>query len=205
VPKTVESFVDNLGYDKFNLMGFSFGGLLALRTLEHLQDRIEKVILLSPCVSPRALKWSTPRQWVFKASIKAMKNPTLLQGAHYLMNAPRLEKSLTYALSKISKIDRRILESKNALRIPLTTLDVFAHTMAEIFQAEYRYPGAPFQIPCYFGMSINDDILKYDITEEIHPSLSPAAGAAHIRMAQPGVRTVFGDDRVIMSLRVFER
>lgn len=167
VPGTVEAFVNNLGYDKFNLMGFSFGGLLALRTLEQLQDRIEKVILLSPCVSRRALKWSTPRQWAFKASIKALKNQTLLQGIHYVMNAPRLEKPLTYALSKVSNVDRRILENKNALRMPISTLDVFAHTMDEIFQTEYQYPGASFKIPCYFGMSINDDILEYGITAQI--------------------------------------
>ena len=167
VPLTVEAFVDNLGYDKFNLMGFSFGGLLALRTLEHLQDRIEKVFLLSPCVSRRALKWSTPRQWMFKASIKALKNPSLLQGIHYVMNAPRLEKPLTYALSKASNVDRRILENKNALRMPISTLDVFAYTLGEIFQTEYQYDAAPFRIPCYFGMSINDDILEYNLTEQI--------------------------------------
>ncbi len=167
VPKTVEAFVDHLGYDKFSLMGFSFGGLLALRTLEHLQDRIEKVILLSPCVSRRALKWSMPRQWAFKASIWAMKKPGLLQGIHYVMNSPRLEKPLTYALSKASKVDRRILESKHALRMPISTLDVFAYTLDEIFQTEYQYAGAPFKNPCYFGMSINDDILEYSLTEQI--------------------------------------
>ncbi len=167
VPRTVEEFVNNLGYDKFNLMGFSFGGLLALRTLEHLQDRIEKVILLSPCVSRRALKWSMARQWAFKASIKAMKNQRLLQGIHYVMNAPRLEKPLTYALSKASKVDRRILENKHALQMPISTLDVFAYTLDEIFQTEYEYTGAPFKIPCYFGMSVNDDILEYGLTEQI--------------------------------------
>ena len=167
VPKTVEAFVDNLGHDKFSLMGFSFGGLLALRTLEHLQDRIEKVILLSPCVSRRALKWSTPRQWAFKASIWTMKRQMLLRGIHYVMNAPRLEKPLTYALSKASNVDRRILENKHALQMPISTLDVFAHTLGEIFQTEYQYAGAPFKIPCYFGMSVNDDILEYNLTEQI--------------------------------------
>jgi pimeloyl-ACP methyl ester carboxylesterase len=167
VPKTVEAFVDNLGYDKFHLMGFSFGGLLALRTLEHLQDRVEKVILLSPCVSRRALKWSTPRQWAFKASIKALKNQTLLHGIHYVMNAPRLEKPLTYALSKVSNVDRRILRNKNALRLPISTLDVFAYTLDEIFRTEYQYSHAPFNVPCYFGMSINDDILDYALTEQV--------------------------------------
>jgi len=167
VPKTVEAFVDQIGHEKFSLMGFSFGGLLALRTLEHLQDRIEKVILLSPCVSRRALKWSTPRQWAFKASIKAMKNETFLQGIHYVLNAPRLEKPLTYALSKASNVDRRILENKKALQMPLSTLDVFAYTLDEIFQIEYEYAYAPFKIPCYFGMSVHDDILDYDLTETI--------------------------------------
>ena len=166
VPPTVEAFVNNLGYDRYNLMGFSFGGLLALRTLEHLHDRIDKVILLSPCVSKRALKWSTPRQWMFKASIRAMKNPTLLQGIHYAMNAPQLERPLTYALGKASNVDRRILTSKNALQMPLSTLDVFAYTLGEIFQTEYVYSGT-FTNSCYFGMSINDDILNYSLTEQI--------------------------------------
>ena len=166
VPHTVEQFANNLGYDRFNLMGFSFGGLLALRTLEHLRDRIDKVILLSPCVSKRALKWSTPRQLAFKASIKLMKNQQLLQGAHYVMNAPRLEKPLTYALSKVSNVDRRILENKNALQMPLSTLDVFAYTLDEIFQTEYEYTGI-FNNSCYFGMSVNDDILHYGLTEQI--------------------------------------
>jgi pimeloyl-ACP methyl ester carboxylesterase len=167
VPRTVEAFVNNLGYDRFNLMGFSFGGLLALRTLEHLQDRIDKVILLSPCVSRRALLWSRPQQWAFKVSIRAMKNQTLLQGIHSVLNTPGLEKPLTYALSKASNVDRRILENKNALRMPLSTLDVFAYTLDEIFQTEYQSAAAPFAIPCYFGMSINDDILDYALTERI--------------------------------------
>ena len=84
-----------------------------------------------------------------------------------MMNAPRLEGPLTYALSKVSKVDRRILKNKNALRMPLSTLDVFAYTLDEIFQMEYQYANAPFDIPCYFGMSINDDILDYGLTEQI--------------------------------------
>ncbi|MDX1378649.1 MAG: hypothetical protein R3307_07355, partial [Anaerolineales bacterium] len=126
----------------------------------------DKVILLSPCVSKRALKWSIPRQMMFKASIQVMKNSTLLQGVHHVMNSPRLEKPLTYTLSKASAIDRRILENKNALRMPISTLDVFAYTLGEIFQTEYEYKGA-FANSCYFGMSINDDILHYELTEQI--------------------------------------
>jgi len=167
VPATVEGFVNAMGHEAFNLMGFSFGGLLALRTLEHLQERVSKVILLSPVVSRRALKWSTPQQLAFKASIKALKNPYVLKGTHRVMNMPQLEWPLTLALSKISSVDRRILESKHALRLPLSTLDVFTHTMDEILAVEYQYSSAPFKNPCYFGMSVNDDILEYNLTEQI--------------------------------------
>ena len=167
VPATVEAFVDAMGHDTLNLMGFSFGGLLALRTLEHLQDRVDKVILLSPVVSRRALKWSTPQQLTFKASIKALKNSYVLNGTHRVMNMPQLEWPLTYVLSKVSNVDRRILENKHATHLPLSTLDVFTYTMDEILTMEYQHNGAPFKNLCYFGMSVNDDLLEYNLTEKI--------------------------------------
>ena len=167
VPKTVEAFVNKIGHDTFTLMGFSFGGLLALRTLEHLHERIDKVILLAPCVSRRALKWSTPQQLTFRASIKALKNSHFLRGTHYVMNMPKLEWPLTYVLSKISNVDRRILESKHAIHLPLSTLEVFTYTMDEILAMEYHYANAPFNNPCYFGMSVKDDLLDYNLTEQI--------------------------------------
>jgi pimeloyl-ACP methyl ester carboxylesterase len=167
VPATVESFVNELGYDTFNLMGFSFGGLLTLRTLEHMQDRIEKVILLSPLISYRALKWSWQRQMLFKVLIKAMKNSYMLKGTYHAMNMSQLEGPLTFAISKVGDLDPRILESKNAIHLPLSTLDVFTYTMEEILALEYQYACAPFKNSCYFGMSVNDDILEYVLTEQI--------------------------------------
>jgi pimeloyl-ACP methyl ester carboxylesterase len=167
VPETVEAFADRMGFDTFNLMGFSFGGLLALRTLERLSHRIDKVILLSPCLSRHALKWSRKRQWAFRASVRAMKNSYILNGMHTILNMGSLEEPLTFALSKFGKVDRRILKNKNAIRMPLSTLDVLACTMDEILHNEYQYRGTPFKNPCYFGMSIYDDILEYPLTEQI--------------------------------------
>jgi pimeloyl-ACP methyl ester carboxylesterase len=167
VPKTVEAFVDQLGYERFNLMGFSFGGLLAMRTLEHLQDRIDRVILLSPCVSQRALKYSASHKIAFQAVAKALKWQVVQWSTHRLMTAKALERPLIYSISKFGNVKRSILESKNALKIPPATLDVFAYTLDEIFNMEYRSASGVFRIPCYFGMSINDDILDYSLTEQI--------------------------------------
>lgn len=167
VPQTVGAFMDVLGHDTFNLMGFSFGGLLALRTLEELQDRIENVFLISPCISKKALKFSNSRQWFFRRACTMLKSAYIQQGAVSILHNKKIERSLILALSKISKIDKSILESKDALKIPQSTLDVLVYTVDEIFNSEYHYPGAPFPHPCYFAMSLYDDLLDYDITLNI--------------------------------------
>lgn len=167
VPKTVEELADSLGYERFSLMGFSFGGLLALRTLEHLQKRIDRVILLSPVVSQRALRYSAPHRTVYRAMASALMRPRIQRTVHRVLNTERLEVPLLFAISKFSKVKRSILESKNALKIPQSTLDVLAYTLDEIFRMEYRSPNGAFQIPCFFGMSVNDDLLQYDLTESI--------------------------------------
>ena len=167
VPQTVGDFMDAMGHKRFNLMGFSFGGFLALRTLEVLQERIDNVVLLSPCLSKRALQYSTYRQLGFRLACSALKYQKLQRGAVRIMHNKRAERPLIYALSKASNIEQSIIESKDALKIPQSTLDVLAYTVDEILNTEYNYSGKPFSHPCFFGMSINDDLLHYDITVDI--------------------------------------
>ena len=167
VPSTVAALMDTMGYDTFNLMGFSFGGLLAMRTLEELADRIENVILLSPCVTYKALKYSTIRQWGFKRASSILKYTPIQDGVIRVLHSGFLDRPMIYALSKASNIEQSILESKDALRIPKSTLDVLAHTLDEIFSLDYSARSRPFQHPCYFGMSIYDDLLDFETTFDV--------------------------------------
>ena len=173
VPPTVEALADAQGYERFSLMGFSFGGLLALRTLEFLQDRIDKFILLSPCVSQRALRFSLPHKIAFRLTARGLQYSAIQRGVHRLMTTPALEDPLIFALSKFSNVKPSILKSKDALNIPVATLDVFAHTLEEIFSMEYRPARGLFDIPCFFGMSVNDDLLHYDLTESLVREMFP--------------------------------
>lgn len=70
-------------------------------------------------------------------------------------------------ISNFSGVEESILESKDPLNLPPTTLDVFSCTFGEILEMEYRCDSLPFTKPCFFAMSVNDDILKYDVTEKI--------------------------------------
>lgn len=167
VPQTVEALVDNLGYDRFNLMGFSFGGLLALRTLDYLRHRIDNAILLSPVVSRRAIIYSPAKQLMMRGLAGALKRPSIRQFVHQLLNSDRLEKPLVYSISRFSNIDRRILAEDQKFRLPVTTLDVFAHTLGEILETEFQSASTPFTMPCFFAMSIYDDLLDYELTSSI--------------------------------------
>ena len=61
VGQTVEDFINALNYDRITLMGFSFGGILTLRVLNQIQPRINKLVLLSPCVSRQTLLYAAVR------------------------------------------------------------------------------------------------------------------------------------------------
>ena len=50
VADLVSQLADKLGHERFNLMGFSFGGLLAMRTYRQLSHRIDRLILIAPCL-----------------------------------------------------------------------------------------------------------------------------------------------------------
>ena len=164
VPDTVANSMDAMGHETFNLMGFSFGGLLAMRTLEALQDRIDDVFLLAPCVSKRALLFSEKKQWALKCFSRALKSPAFQEHLLLMMHSGRFDRILLAAFSKMGSLDKQILKTRDVLRIPQSTVDVLAYTLQEIFAVDYSYIEKPFHQKCYFGMSINDDLLDYDTT-----------------------------------------
>ena len=167
VPETVADFMDAMGHETFNLMGFSFVGLLAMRTLEALQDRIENVFLLAPCVSQRALLFSSTRQWWLKHIFATLKSQTVQEQLLRMMHSGHFDQALFAVLSKMGKLDEDVLKTRDALRIPQSTLDVLAYTLQEIFSVDYSYTEKPFQHKCYFGMSVYDDLLDYDTTLDV--------------------------------------
>ncbi len=167
VPDTVAEFMDAMGHETFNLMGFSFGGLLAMRTLEALQDRIENVFLLAPCVSQRALLFSETRQWWMKHIFGTFKSPTVQENLIKVMHSGAFDPILLTLLSKFGKLDEDVLKTRDALRIPRSTLDVLSYTLVEIFSLDYLYEERPYQHKCFFGMSLYDDLLDYDTTLDV--------------------------------------
>jgi pimeloyl-ACP methyl ester carboxylesterase len=164
VPETVENLLERLGIDRFSLMGFSFGGLLALRTLDHLLERIDRMILVSPALSKDALLFSPIRRLAFKAVFSALKHDPVQRTVIDVMHSDRTFGAFSEIVSRVSNVDKRILVEKEVKSFPQSTLDVMAAPMNELLNLDYESVQTPFTLPCFFGMSLYDDLIDYHKT-----------------------------------------
>ncbi|MCX8007745.1 MAG: alpha/beta hydrolase, partial [Coriobacteriia bacterium] len=88
VSRTVLEIADELGEERFTLVGFSFGGLLALRTLQVARGRVRRVALLSPFVGNVALKRSAAETAMLRATVAALEPEFARRGTLALLHSP---------------------------------------------------------------------------------------------------------------------
>jgi pimeloyl-ACP methyl ester carboxylesterase len=165
--ETMEAFIDGLGYKTVSLMGFSFGGILALTALKRLRQRIEKVLLLSPVVSSRALRLSGPRRQLLKGIVRMLGNPRLRSEVLRFMRNPKLNRFVAHALAQTGRVEPSMSVGEVFLNISNSTADVLRYQLAEMLDFEIDAQAAPFGQECYFAMSERDPMLSFDTTLEV--------------------------------------
>ena len=165
VAESVGHLADHLGLESFVLMGFSFGGILTLKTLRRLGDRIDKVVLLSPCVSHHGLKHSAPKLWALKGMVEALRLPLARRGILGLMHDARTVDSLVWFMTEIGKYETNADLKALLLEFPEATLDVLLSQVREVLSVEAEDLAGPFTQSCFFGMSVNDPLLDYGVSE----------------------------------------
>lgn len=164
VALAVAELVDWIGADRFSLMGFSFGGLLAMKTYRLLQDRIDRLILLSPCLTSRALRLSRARRRAASALNRLLK---IKDARTFLVDGMRLtagRRGMAHLIHLVGKVENtRQLEQKLG-RLSPCLVEIIACELDEILNAELSPPPSRHDTPCYFAMSVRDPLLDYKIT-----------------------------------------
>jgi len=164
VAETVESLLDYLDYDKVSLMGFSFGGVLSLHTLNLLQDRIDKVILLSPCVTNQAITLSDSRKVGLKRFAAFMKRPGIQSIFVKLLHSANLGCHTATFIRRLGKVEDTIPLEEVLCALPASTLEVLIYQANEILSIDFPELKSPLPHTCYFAMSINDPVLDFGTT-----------------------------------------
>jgi len=173
----VEQIADHLGFERFSLMGFSFGGVLALQTLLHLQPRIDRMMLLAPCLTWRAIQLSARRRALILQIVRLFKNRRLRTQIYHLLHDAPFTAHSAALLQSIGRVESNIPMEVVLKKIQLTTLEILTAQMDEVLRFEYPQR-QPVDIPCFFAMSVIDPLLDYPTTRAAllrlfaHPSIT---------------------------------
>jgi pimeloyl-ACP methyl ester carboxylesterase len=164
VAETVEQLVDKLGIQDFSLLGFSFGGILAIKTFLRLSDRIQNIILVSPCLSHRAVKLSRSRIKSILGVNQILAVPWIQKMFLASLHNPRTVSMVFRLLRRLGHIEASIELRPKFLTIAKSTLDVLSAQIREILTIEFQSPASRFSTPCYLAMSVNDPVLDFETT-----------------------------------------
>src|SRR3989304_4302397 len=166
VARTFADFADYLKLETVNVMGFSFGGILTLKTVLSYPERIRSLILFAPCVSSKAVRYSPRRLILLRRLLPVVSKPQiqklLLKTAHNEMTVNLLIDFLQFAghLEKTMEIRNTLLE------LPADTLNTVLSEIREILTVDFEQEDwrSAEKIPLYFGMSVNDPLLDFQLT-----------------------------------------
>jgi pimeloyl-ACP methyl ester carboxylesterase len=162
VAELVEQMADHLGLARFNLMGFSFGGILAMRTYERLAHRIDRLILIAPCLGRATLPFSETRLSILSGMNHLLGNPAIQAGFNGIIHNPRTVAAAVRTLKQVGKLESTLALEDKLLHMPPTTLSVLNCQLDEILTTRFEAQRRKYQTPCYFAMSIHDPLLKFD-------------------------------------------
>lgn len=169
VAKLVEQLADHLGLERFNLMGFSFGGILAMRTYQRLATRIDRLILIAPCFGRPTLLFSDSRLSMLSAMNRMLGNPKIQAKFNEIIHNRKTVSITVKALQKIGSLEENVPLEEKLLRTPDSTLGVLNAQLTEILTSQFEAEAEKHQTPCYFAMSAYDPLLKYDTAlETVH-------------------------------------
>lgn len=167
VAELVSQLADKLGHERFNLMGFSFGGLLAMRTYKHLSHRIDRLVLIAPCLDHRALPLSSTRQSLLYKFNRVVSRPRILQRFVEMLHNPRTVSVIIKILQKVGKLEDTIPLQEKLSRTKASTIAVLSAQINEILTNEFDIAPEKHVTPCYFAMSVHDPLIRFDATEAI--------------------------------------
>lgn len=162
VAQTVLEIADALGAETFTLVGFSFGGLLALRTLQRAPHRVRRVALLSPFVGSDGLKRSSTETAMLRATVAALEPELARRGMLAVLRSPATVAVVDWYMRSVGGFETSADLSARLRGFTASTLDVFLAQVREVLTTSADDLAGPFEAPCLFGMSRNDPLLDFE-------------------------------------------
>lgn len=157
---------DHLKIEDFAVLGFSFGGILTLRALQGLGERVNKVGLLSPCVSNGALTRPPLDRALVSALITALGHSVPRAVVARLLGNESVVRMLAWFMQEVGGFESPTDIRERLMGFSPSTLDVLVSQVREVLTVTEEDLAGPYDQPCFFGMSEFDPLLDYGLTEQ---------------------------------------
>ncbi|HJS17785.1 MAG TPA: alpha/beta hydrolase [Anaerolineales bacterium] len=167
VAELVGQLADTLGFERFSLLGFSFGGILAMRTFKLLSARIDRMLLIAPCLDHRAIPWSPIRFALMHGFNRLMNRPAVRDGFCRLINNERTVSLTVKFLQRFMRLEDTVPLERKLLATKPSTIEVLNAQLYEILTTKFEVASTKYQTPCYFAMSVHDPLLNFNTTLSI--------------------------------------
>lgn len=167
VAEMIGQLADKLGHKRFSLMGFSFGGILAMQTFKLLAHRIDRMILIAPCLGRPALPFSSLRLSLLRKANRLLSIPRVHERFVNLIHNPQTVSKVVKVLQQVGKLEDTIPLREKLPRTKASTIEVLNVQVDEILTTNFDEELGKYNTPCYFAMSIHDPLLRFDITHNI--------------------------------------
>jgi pimeloyl-ACP methyl ester carboxylesterase len=175
VAQTVEALMDRLEIQEFSLMGFSFGGMLTIKILERMTDRVNRVLLYSPFMTYRAIKLHLSIPIIRKFFPLILRDSTQNVFISIVHN-PRLLKGFLWFLKMLGVIEYPAGLYKRLIDLSPSTLETLVYQFSELLNFDSSISTKIFVQPCHFGMSTSDPLLDftetYNTTVKTFPNIT---------------------------------
>lgn len=167
VAELVGQLANKLGIERFNLMGFSFGGILAMQTFKRLSHRVERLIMIAPCLDHRAIPYSRFRLSLLYNLNRLLSHPKMQKRFNDLIHNKITVHWVVKALQNIGHLEDSLRLERKLPQTPRSTLSVLNAQVDEILTTEFDIAPVKYDTPCYFAMSIFDPLLSFDTTLDV--------------------------------------
>jgi pimeloyl-ACP methyl ester carboxylesterase len=193
----VKDLMDHLHLDRVSLMGFSFGGLLALTALNLLSSRIDQVIMISPLVDSAAIRFSPSSKAVIRSFVAAAQRPRLQEFGHRTLQSNLGSTLWARFAVEFANIEHFDILKENLQATSLSTIQALSGQMREIFHS-HQFINACYTQPCFFAMSVLDPLIDFTFTSAAVKQMFPTV--EEIRLYLPYHRP-----RVLPTLEYLNR
>ncbi|MDO8847327.1 MAG: alpha/beta hydrolase [Coriobacteriia bacterium] len=164
--RVIGDLADHVGAERFALLGFSFGGILALRALQGLGERVIKVGLLSPCVSNRALTRPPLARALVSVVTGVFEHRLPRAALARMLGNDKAVGLLIWFMCDVGGFETPTDLRERLMSYSASTIQVLAAQVREILTVTEEDLAGPYAQPCFFGMSEFDPLLEYHRTEE---------------------------------------